>query len=180
MASPKLLKRIQQLLAQIITYEMSDPRIKFASVTKVELSKDNRYCSVYVSILGDKPQQRTVMRGIEHAKGHIQTKLGDRLALRHTPILKFVEDHSIEKSIEMSRMLREVTKDSPVPPMESVEDQEDKEEDGMENDYDEDDDIENEYDDDEDGMDDDDDDNEDDEDGMDDDDDDDGIDKAKS
>lgn len=112
MASPKLLKRIQQLLAQIITYEMSDPRIKFASVTKVELSKDNRYCTAYISILGEKPQQRTVMRGIEHAKVHIQNKLGNRLDLRHTPILKFVEDHSIEKSIEMSKLLKELVPDS--------------------------------------------------------------------
>lgn len=115
MASPKLTKRVQQLLADILHREMNDPRIQFASVTKVELSKDNRYCTAYISILGEPTQQRTVMRGIEHARGFIQSKLGERLALRYIPSLKFVQDYSIEKSVAMSVLLREALKDSPAP-----------------------------------------------------------------
>ena len=114
MAHPGILqKRILQLIAEILHTEMSDPRIKFASVTKIKLSKDNRYCTVYISILGNPNQQRTVMRGIEHAQGFIQAKLGERLSMRYTPILRFEEDFSIEKSIEISKLIQKAQSDSP-------------------------------------------------------------------
>ena len=107
MAQEKLLKRILQLLANIIDYELNDPRVKFASVTKIELSKDKRYCTAYISILGKPEEQKRIMKGLESARGFIQTKLGKRLELKHIPILKFVQDHSIEKSIMMEKLFRE-------------------------------------------------------------------------
>jgi len=107
MAQEKLLKRILQLLANIIDYELNDPRVKFASVTKIELSKDKRYCTAYISVLGKPEEQKKIMKGLESARGFIQTKLGKRLELRHIPILKFVQDRSIEKSIMMEKLFRE-------------------------------------------------------------------------
>ena len=101
----KLNKRILQLLAAIIEYDLNDPRIKFASVTKVELTDDYRYCTAHISILGDSTRQRTVMRGLQHARGFLQTRLGSKLALRHVPILRLKQDRSIEKSVELSTLI---------------------------------------------------------------------------
>ena len=107
----KLPRRIQQLLANILHQEMSDPRIQFASVTKVKLSKDKRYCTAYISVLGSPSEQRTVMRGIQHARGYVQKTLGSRLALRYIPILTFEQDFSIEKSIAVNQLLKETIVD---------------------------------------------------------------------
>ena len=112
----KLTKRIQQLLSEIILYELNDPRIKLVSITKVKLSRDFRYCTVSVSMLGSPSQQRTSMRGLEHSKGFIQKKLGARLSLRHVPILTFEQDYSIEKSFEIQEKLRTLTAQSSSPP----------------------------------------------------------------
>lgn len=108
MSTAKLNTRIQQILSEIILYDMNDPRIKFASVLKVELSKDFRNCKVYISIYGTETEQRTVMRGLEHARGYIQRKMGDRLTMRYIPIINFVQDKSIEKSFEIAKQLDQI------------------------------------------------------------------------
>lgn len=104
----RLNKQIQRLAAEIILYEMSDPRIKFVTVTHAKLSEDFRYCTVYVSIFGSETEQRTTMRGLEHARNFIQRQLGDRLRLRHRPILRIEQDFSVAKSIEISKKIDEV------------------------------------------------------------------------
>ena len=47
------------------------------------------------------------LRGLEHASGFVQSKLAGRLKTRFTPVIKFVLDEGVKKSIEMTRILNE-------------------------------------------------------------------------
>ena len=107
----RLSKRIQRIAAEIILYELKDPRVKNATVTRVELTPDYQYCTIYVSVLGTPAQQRTTMKGLEHARGYIQRQVASRLSLRHAPILRIVLDKSIEKSFEIYKKLEEIKKE---------------------------------------------------------------------
>jgi ribosome-binding factor A len=107
----RLNKQIQRLAAEIILYQMSDPRINFVTVTHARLTEDFRYCTVYVSIFGSETEQRTTMRGLEHARRFIQRQLGDRLHLRRTPILRIEQDVSIAKSIEVCKKIDEAVRE---------------------------------------------------------------------
>ena len=102
----KLCRKIQKDIAEIIRTEMNDPRMGFASITRVELTRDLKYAKVYVSILGKPSEQAKVMMGLEHARGFIQGHVARRLQTRQTPILEFEEDFGIEESIRISKLLR--------------------------------------------------------------------------
>jgi ribosome-binding factor A len=47
------------------------------------------------------------LHGLRHAAGFIQSKLADRLQTRFTPVVKFILDEGVKKSIEMTRLINE-------------------------------------------------------------------------
>jgi ribosome-binding factor A len=77
------IKRIEeeykQALAEILNYEIDDPRIEFASVSYVHVSKDLGNAVVGISLLQDDPEQaQDCMDAIASAKGYIKRLLADR------------------------------------------------------------------------------------------------------
>ena len=98
-------KRIKIEASQIIQRELSDPRMGFVTVTKVELTEDFKFASIYVSILADGPEQRNTMRALEHARGFIQSEIARRLRTKQTPRITIKFDPSIEGSIRISQLI---------------------------------------------------------------------------
>jgi ribosome-binding factor A len=45
------------------------------------------------------------MRGLQHARGFLQSKVAARLQTRYTPTLVFSLDEGVKKSIEISRLI---------------------------------------------------------------------------
>ena len=91
-----------------ILTELRDPRVKDVTVTYVEVSLDLRQAKVHVSIMGDEKKQKLALHGLQHAAGFLQSKVGDRVQMRYTPLLKFFIDLGVKRSIEIARILREV------------------------------------------------------------------------
>jgi len=110
----RLSESVKQEVSKIILYELKDPRISFITVTHVEISPDLRNAKVHVSILGDNTTQTKTLRGLEHAKGFIQTELGSRLKMRYTPILTFYLDESVKKSMHISELIDRAVKSDEV------------------------------------------------------------------
>ena len=94
-------------LAQIIQYELKDPRIGFVSVLEVKATSDLKEAEVRVSIMGEPAEQRTSLRGLQSARGYIQSLLSDRVHFRNTPALRFVLDDSIRKSMDIEGLIRQ-------------------------------------------------------------------------
>lgn len=99
---------VREVASTTILFELRDPRIKNVTVLGAEVAKDMRTAKVYVSVMGDAKQQSLAMYGLESARGYIQSKIAERLDTRYTPVLKFVLDQAVKKSIEASRLLRDV------------------------------------------------------------------------
>ncbi len=104
----KLEEKVRQDLAHIINYELSDPRLGMVSVTRVELLQQCQFGTVYYSVLGDEKERRKVQAALEHARGHIQGKLGKRLTTRHTPKLTFSFDPGLGQSIRISALFNQL------------------------------------------------------------------------
>lgn len=98
---------LQRVLAQLISEELRDPRIPFATVTSVDTTGDLRTTRVHVSFLGDEEAGREAMRALEGAKPYLRHELGERTDLRAIPELVFVEDRSAERAARISALLRE-------------------------------------------------------------------------
>ncbi len=95
-------------LSRIIR-DLKDPRIAvMTSVVDAVVATDLKTCKVYISVLGDETAREETMAGLNSAAGFIRRELAHSLNLRNTPELTFKLDRSIERGVEMSRLIDEV------------------------------------------------------------------------
>lgn len=104
----KLSEAVREVVSTTILFELRDPRVKNVTVLSAEVAADLRTAKVYVSIMGNEKQQALCLHGLESARGFLQAKIAERLDTRYTPVLTFKLDQGVKKSIEASRILREV------------------------------------------------------------------------
>jgi ribosome-binding factor A len=102
-------EQVREEIMSIIRRDLKDPRIGFVSITSVRMSPDLRSARVRVSVLGNPEQQRESLTGLVSARGVIRHELGRRLQnLKFSPDLRFELDPSIEYSVHISKLLKEV------------------------------------------------------------------------
>ena len=98
---------IREVASETILFELRDPRVKGVTVTHAEVSGDLQHAKVFVSVMGTPREQQLCLHGLRHAAGFIQSKLASRLKTRFTPVINFVLDQGVKKSIEVSRLINE-------------------------------------------------------------------------
>ena len=99
-----------------ILHGFKDPRLGFASVTDVELSRDARVAKVFVSILGNDAEKEDSLAALRSGAGYVRTELGKRLTLRYTPEVIFRLDNSIERGARIQSLLGKLYPDDPPKP----------------------------------------------------------------
>jgi ribosome-binding factor A len=104
----RLDSQIQQELMDLLQREMRDPRIGFATITRVETARDLRHARVWVSVLGRDEEQARSLAALRDATPWLRRRLGERLRLRHVPELAVRRDESIESGDRVLRILREI------------------------------------------------------------------------
>ena len=110
---------IREVASETILFELRDPRVKGVTVTRTEVSGDLQHAKVYVSVMGTAGEQQLCLHGLRHAAGFIQSKLASRLKTRFTPVINFVLDQGVKRSIEVSRLINEALAQSPAPKVEA-------------------------------------------------------------
>lgn len=101
-------EQLKKELSQLIQSELKDPRIGFVTVTGVEVTNDLSQATVYLSVLGDDEQKSNTLKALEKANGFLRSELGKRVRLRHTPVLIFKFDSSIEYGSRIEKILGEI------------------------------------------------------------------------
>ncbi len=104
----KVAEAIRQVVSTAILFGLRDPRVQHVTILRVETPFDLRTSKIYVSVLGDEKTQRLTMKGLDAARGFLQSKIAEALDLRFTPVLTFILDQGVKKSIEASRLLRKL------------------------------------------------------------------------
>ena len=94
-----------QEIANILLFDVSDPRLRMLTVTGAEVSRDKAVMNVYIS--ADAAFYDDISRGLESAKGRIRKILGTRLGWRLTPELRFAIDTSVDEAERISKILSE-------------------------------------------------------------------------
>ncbi len=108
----RLADQIRGEVAEMISRELKDPRIGFATVTRVDLSADLSHARVLVSVLGSKEVQEETFAGLSSSAGYVRTELGRRLRMRRTPQLTFVLDRGAEEATKIHALLEKLTPES--------------------------------------------------------------------
>lgn len=97
---------IRRRAADIILNEVSDPRVKFATVTEADVSADLKNARIYVSFLSDDEHAiKDAMAALEKAKGFIRTSLARSLKLRYMPEIHFVFDALLSESMKLDELI---------------------------------------------------------------------------
>ena len=102
---------IREVIAELLTREIKDPRVGMVTLTTVEVTADLRHARVYFSCLGDEAARRKTLAGLTSATRFIKGQLARRLRLRYTPEVIFIPDPTIEQADRIAALLKEVVPD---------------------------------------------------------------------
>jgi ribosome-binding factor A len=103
----RVAEAVREVASETILFKMNDPRVKAVTVTRAEVSADLQTAKIYVSIMGTPQEQRECLQGLHHAAGFLQRRLAERLQMRFTPAVTFVEDKGVKNSIAVAQLLRD-------------------------------------------------------------------------
>ena len=95
-SSRKVNEQARQILADILLFDVSDPRLRDATITGCEVSFDRSYCNVFYTT---KPESyKKTAEAFEKAKGRIRSIMAKRQSWRVTPELRFILDETIDQA----------------------------------------------------------------------------------
>lgn len=105
----RISEEIKKELSEIIQYKLKDPRIPpITTVSYVDVTRDLSFANIGISVLGNEEEKENAIEGLKSSEGFIKKELGNRLKLRAMPKLIFGLDESIEKGMEMQKLINEV------------------------------------------------------------------------
>jgi len=99
---------VRAVLSDAIARDLQDPRVGFVTVTGVKTSPDLRHARVYVSVLGDERIRAASLEGLRSAHGFLQGVIASELTLKHTPMLTFEYDESVDRGMRVTELLDQV------------------------------------------------------------------------
>ena len=105
--------QIQKELAQLIQTEMKDPRVGFATVSGVDVSRDLSWADVHITFLDkdSKSECEEALAALEKAGGFLRTRLSKAVQLRVTPKLRFHYDGTAIEGARISALIDQVLDD---------------------------------------------------------------------
>jgi len=101
-------------LSLLINRELKDPRVPFVTVTNVELTRDVKQATVYISIVSidqtytDPDLTKQVLEALRDAKGFLRKQLAGIMQLRSIPDLVFKEDKGLENTLRVNEILKQL------------------------------------------------------------------------
>ena len=102
---------LKEEIAQIVGYELEDPRLTMVTVTDVRLSADKRAVRVYVTVAGDEEEHKAALAALKHAAPYVRKQLGLALNLPRTPEIHFVRDRVEEEGERVDQLLQEIERE---------------------------------------------------------------------
>jgi ribosome-binding factor A len=109
--SQRISEVVREELAELIGFEMDDPRVRSVTVTSAEVSSDMRHAHVRVAV-GDASAggEEKALAALEHAKNFLRHELATRLNLRRVPELHFSSDSHPDAESRIDFLLRRARK----------------------------------------------------------------------
>jgi ribosome-binding factor A len=102
---------IQRELSDLIRRELRDPRVRFVTLSGVELSPDRSHATVFFTCMeaGDVVE---ASEGLNSAAGFLRSGLAKRITTFTTPDLRFRYDESVVRGAYLSKLIDQVNSKS--------------------------------------------------------------------
>ncbi|HOY71426.1 MAG TPA: 30S ribosome-binding factor RbfA [Methylotenera sp.] len=108
--SDRIAEQMQRELADLLMFEVKDPRIGMVTITGVEVTGDMAHAKIFYTAA---KQSDSTQQGLEKSAGFLRTQLGKRMLLRTVPQLHFVYDSSIDNGMKMAKLIDEALASKP-------------------------------------------------------------------
>lgn len=119
------LLRINELIraemAELLRRETEDPQLhSLISFTEVNTAPDFSNAKVYVSIYGTDQEMAAIMARLRKAARFFRRELAARLNMRHTPVIEFELDPSIQRGARVMELLSDIEAKAAAAPSEGT------------------------------------------------------------
>ena len=109
----RVAEAIRVEVATFLSHDVKDPRVVgIVTVTGVDVSRDLRVATVFVSIYGSDSERAATLEGLDSVAGHLRARIGRALRLRLAPEIIFKQDESIARAARIENLLSQL-KDAP-------------------------------------------------------------------
>lgn len=95
--------------------DIKDPRVCLATITEVQVSRDLGLARIFYTVLGNEEERKVTAQGFTRVAAYVRRHIGQELALRQVPELRFEYDHSSETGRRIDDLLREARRNEPDP-----------------------------------------------------------------
>jgi ribosome-binding factor A len=122
MATSRRVARVAELIrrevSQMLVSEIKDDRVGagMVSVTNINVSGDLQHAKIYVSIYGTDAAKAETMEGLKSATGFVRSELGQRIRLRRSPEIIFLEDSALVQGDRILTLLSQLEQERQASP----------------------------------------------------------------
>jgi ribosome-binding factor A len=109
----RVAEQIKREVSLMLINDIKDDRVGagMVSVTAVDVSGDLQHAKIFVSIYGSSEAKAETMAGLKSATGFVRCELGQRIRLRRTPEVVFLEDDSLERGDRVLSLLNRLSQE---------------------------------------------------------------------
>ena len=107
--SDRVAEQVRRELADLLQFEVKDPRVGMVTITEVEVSGDMAHAKIFYSapVQDNSQAMAELQKGLEKSAGFLRSQLGKRMLLRTVPQLHFIFVTSIDQGLKISRLIDE-------------------------------------------------------------------------
>lgn len=107
--SERLAEVLREEIAEIVGYELEDPRLIAVTVTDVRVTENLRDAKVFVLVEGEEKEINEALKALDHAATFVRRQLALNLSLRHVPQIHFARDTVEENASRIEELLEDLT-----------------------------------------------------------------------
>lgn len=101
----RLAVALKEEIAEVVGFELEDPRLSSVTVTDVTVTEDLRDAKVFVLVNGSEAEIKKILRALQHAAIFVRQQVAMNLSMRHAPHLFFVRDTAEENASRIGEIL---------------------------------------------------------------------------
>jgi ribosome-binding factor A len=104
----KVADQIKNEISWILQQKYTDSQQGMVTVTKVKVSRDLKYATIYFTVLGENIDRKVSEKGLKNAIPFLRRELGQKLRMKFVPDLRFFYDDSLEYSAHMAELFKKI------------------------------------------------------------------------
>jgi len=109
----RLSEALREELAEMIAYELSDPRIGDVTVTEVLVSQERKHAQVRLHLSDEDRKRQASIQALECARHFLRRQIAHRLNLFRVPELHFEADVLSTEAGRMEHILKRIRRGRP-------------------------------------------------------------------